>query len=67
MAKVDWTTTITTIIGAILGSGVANNIPFLNDLIPVAGTSIGEIVAIVVGGGLGGAVGGALGGRSSTT
>ena len=67
MGKIDWTTTITTIIGAVLGSGVANNIPFLNDLIPVAGTSIGELLAIVVGGGLGGAVGGAVGGRSTTT
>ncbi len=66
MGKIDWATTITTIIGAILGSGVANNVAFLNDLIPVAGTSIGEIVAIVVGGGLGGAVGGMLGGRSNS-
>jgi hypothetical protein len=64
MGKIDWATTITTIIGAVIGSGVANNIPFLNDLIPVAGTSVGEIVTMIVGGGIGGAVGGAMGQRS---
>jgi hypothetical protein len=65
MGKIDWVTTITTIIGAVIGSGVANNIPFLNELIPVAGTSVGEILTMIVGGGLGGAVGGAMGQRSS--
>ena len=64
MGRIDWATTITTIIGAVLGSGLANNIPFLNELIPIAGTSIGAILSIVVGGGLGSAVGGALGQRS---
>lgn len=58
--KIDWTTTITTIIGAVLGEGIANNIPFLNDLIPIASTSVGTIISMVVGGGLGGAVGGML-------
>jgi hypothetical protein len=64
--KIDWMTTITTIIGAVIGSGLANNIPFLNDLIPVAGTSVGEILTMIVGGGIGGAVAGAMGNRSST-
>lgn len=64
MGNINWTTTITTIIGAVLGEGVAANIPFLNELIPIAGTSVGAIVSIVVGGGLGSAVGGALGQRS---
>ena len=64
MGRIDWATTITTIIGAVLGSGLANNIPFLNDLIPVAGTSVGEILTMIVGGGIGGAVGGSLGQRS---
>ena len=64
MGRIDWATTITTIIGAVLGSGLANNIPFLNDLIPVAGTSVGEILTMIVGGGIGGAVGGAVGQRS---
>jgi hypothetical protein len=58
--KIDWTTTITTIIGAVLGEGVASNIPFLNDLIPIASTSIGTIITMIVGGGIGGAVGGML-------
>jgi hypothetical protein len=62
--KIDWMTTITTIIGAILGSIVAGNVQFLNDLIPIAGTSVGSIIAILVGGGLGGAVSGAMGQRS---
>ncbi len=65
MGKIDWATTITTIIGAVLGSGVANNIPFLNDLIPVAGTSVGEILTMIVGGGIGGALGGSMGQRSN--
>lgn len=56
--KIDWITTITTIIGAILGEGVAANLAFLNDLIPVAGTSVGAIISMIVGGGIGGAVGG---------
>jgi hypothetical protein len=60
--KVDWMNTILTIIGAIVGSGVAGSVPALGDLVPIAGTSIGEIIAIVVGGGLGGAISGALGG-----
>jgi hypothetical protein len=62
--KIDWMTTITTVIGAVVGSVVAGNVQFLQDLIPVAGTSIGEILAILVGGGIGGAVGGAAGQRS---
>lgn len=60
--KVDWMNTILTIIGAVVGSGVASNVPALGDLVPIAGTSIGEIIAMVVGGGLGGAISGALGG-----
>jgi phosphate/sulfate permease len=62
--KIDWMTTITTIIGAILGQGVAANVDFLNDLIPIAQTSVGEIVSMIVGGGIGGAVGGALQNRN---
>jgi hypothetical protein len=64
--KIDWMTTITTIVGAIVGMGVAENIAFLRDLIPIAGTSIGEILSVVVGGGIGGAVGGMLKGQSAT-
>jgi hypothetical protein len=65
--KIDWTTTITTVIGAIAGLGVAEAIPFLRDLIPVLSTSVGEIVTVIVGGGIGGAVGGMLKGRSTAT
>jgi hypothetical protein len=65
MQNVNWMNTIFTIIGAIVGSAVANNVPFLNDLIPIAGTSVGEILTIIVGGGIGGAVSGAIG-RPST-
>ena len=62
--KIDWTTTIATIIGALVGQGVGNNIDFLRDLIPIAQTSIGVLASIVVGGGIGGAVGGMLGNRT---
>jgi hypothetical protein len=62
--KIDWVTTITTIIGAIIGQGVAANVDFLNDLIPIANTSVGEILSMIVGGGIGGAVGGMLGDRT---
>jgi hypothetical protein len=65
--KIDWVNTILTIIGAVVGSAVAGNISAIGDLIPVAGTSVGEIIAIVVGGGLGSAVAGALGGRGAAT
>jgi hypothetical protein len=60
MANVNWINTIFTIIGAVIGSAVANNVPFLNDLIPIAGTSVGELLTIIVGGGIGGAVSGAV-------
>jgi hypothetical protein len=62
--KIDWMTTALTVIGAILGSIVAGNVQFLNDLIPIAGTSVGAILSILVGGGIGGAVAGAMGQRS---
>jgi hypothetical protein len=60
LQNVNWLNTILTIVGAVIGSGVANNIPFLNDLIPIAGTSVGEILTMIVGGGIGGAVSGAV-------
>jgi hypothetical protein len=60
MANVNWINTIFTIVGAIVGSTVANNVAFLNDLIPIAGTSVGEILAVIVGGGIGGAVSGVV-------
>jgi hypothetical protein len=63
--KIDWMNTILTIIGAVVGSAVAGNIEALGDLIPIAGTSVGEIIAIVVGGGIGGAVSGAMGNRNA--
>ncbi len=56
--KIDWMTTITTIIGAIVGVVASGNVSALGDLMPVAGTSLGEIIAMVVGGGVGGALGG---------
>ena len=62
--KIDWATTILTIIGALVGSTLANNIAFLNDLIPIFGTSVGELATIIVCGGIGGAIAGAMGGRS---
>jgi hypothetical protein len=61
--KIDWMTTITTIIGAIVGSVAAGNVPALGDLMPVAGTSLGAVISMVVGGGIGGALGGMLKGR----
>jgi hypothetical protein len=62
--KIDWMTTITTIIGALAGQAVGTNIDFLRDLIPVANTSIGVLLSIIVGGGIGGAVCGMLGDRA---
>jgi hypothetical protein len=59
--KIDWTTTILTIIGAVLGQALAANVSAIGDLIPVAGTSIGTLLSVIVGGGIGGAVAGMLG------
>ncbi|MET0773126.1 MAG: hypothetical protein ABWZ82_08590 [Candidatus Limnocylindrales bacterium] len=53
-----------TIIGALVGQAVGNNIDFLRDLIPVANTSIGVLLSIIVGGGIGGAIGGMIGNRT---
>ena len=61
--KIDWMTTILTIIGALVGQAIGNNIDFLRDLIPVANTSIGVLLSIIVFGGIGGAIGGMLGNR----
>ena len=45
-------------IGAIVGVIASGNVDALGSLMPVAGTSLGEIIAMVVGGGVGGALGG---------
>ena len=63
--KIDWMTTILTIIGALIGDAIAANVSFLNDLIPVAGTSVGTLLTILVCGGIGGALAGAMGSRSA--
>ena len=61
--KIDWMTTILTIIGAVLGQALAANVSAIGDLIPVAGTSIGPLLSVIIGGGIGGAVAGAVGNR----
>jgi hypothetical protein len=65
--KIEWLTTILTIVGALVGQAVAANISFLGDLIPIAGTSVGALLSIIVGGGIGGAIAGAMGSRSAAT
>lgn len=64
MGAINWKVTIFVIVGALIGSFIANNVAFLNDLIPILGTSVGEIVTVVVCGGIGGAAAGMVGGRS---
>ena len=65
--KIEWMTTILTIIGALIGQALAANISFIGDFIPVAGTSIGSLASIIIVGGIGGAVAGAMGSRSAAT
>ena len=63
--KIDWLTTILTIVGALIGDAIAANIAFLRDLIPIFGTSVGALLTILVFGGIGGAIAGAMGSRSA--
>ncbi|HET9344634.1 MAG TPA: hypothetical protein VFO05_02945 [Candidatus Limnocylindrales bacterium] len=63
--KIDWLTTILTIVGALIGDAIAANVPFLRDLIPIFGTSVGALLTILVCGGIGGAIAGAMGSRSA--
>ena len=63
--KIEWMTTILTIIGALVGQAIAANVAFLGDLIPIAGTSVGTLLTIIVCGGIGGAIAGAMGSRSA--
>ena len=43
--KIDWMTTILTIVGALIGQMRSPpNITFLGDLIPIAGTSVGALL-----------------------
>jgi hypothetical protein len=62
--KIDWMTTILTIIGAILGQALAANVSAIGDFIPVAGTSVGTLLSVIILGGVGGAIAGSMGGRS---
>jgi hypothetical protein len=64
--KIDWLTTILTIVGALVGVFVGQNIAFLRDLIPIFGTSVGIILAVIVFGGIGGAVGSMMKAQAST-
>jgi hypothetical protein len=63
--KIDWMTTILTIIGAVLGQALAANVAAIGDFIPVAGTSVGTLLSVIILGGVGGAVAGMLGNRSA--
>jgi hypothetical protein len=63
--KIDWITTILTIIGALIGQALAANVSAIGDFIPVAGTSIGTLLSVIIFGAIGGAVAGAMGSRSA--
>lgn len=62
--KIDWMTTILTIIGAVVGQALAANVSAIGDFIPVAGTSVGTLLSVIILGGVGGAIAGSMGGRS---
>ena len=49
--KIDWMTTILTIIGALIGQALAANVSAIGDFIPVASTSIGTLASIIIVGG----------------
>jgi hypothetical protein len=63
--KIDWMTTILTIIGAVIGQALAANVSAIGDFIPVAGTSVGTLLSVIILGGIGGAIAGSMGGRGT--